>query len=297
MHVTKKIKNTPLAARLSGLGRTSMQAFVRANRASDIMQYGFAAIGLVLLAPLFLVIGLWIKLTSQGPILYRGLRVGKDRRIFTIYKFRTLQVGAEEKIGARLLTDCDAYYTRIGKFLKRTKLDELPQLVNVLKGEMNLVGPRPVRPIFLEKLCCDVPRYPLRFAVKPGMTGLAQVRGGYFTNPKNKLRYELLYMKNRSLLLDVKLIALTVAGIPKECSSGPFSATPPSQPRSSLPSGRASSRGGKRLWRDNTKPHTNGRMYFAVSRVPLSVERSYPETLAFNMLRQMLKCAQPLVKP
>jgi lipopolysaccharide/colanic/teichoic acid biosynthesis glycosyltransferase len=130
------------------------------------MQYSFAAFCLVLMAPLFLVIGLLIKLTSPGPLLYRGLRVGKEGRIFTIYKFRTLQVDAEERIGACLLTDRDAYYTRLGKFLKRTKLDELPQLLNVLKGEMNLVGPRPIRPIFLETLCRDIPRYPIQFAAK-----------------------------------------------------------------------------------------------------------------------------------
>jgi lipopolysaccharide/colanic/teichoic acid biosynthesis glycosyltransferase len=124
-------------------------------------------VSLVLLAPLFLIIGLLIKLTSQGPILCRGLHVGKDGRIFTIYEFCTLHAGAEEKINAQLLADRSAYYTCIGKFLKRTKLDQLPQLVNVLKGEINIVGPRPVRPIFLEKLCGDIPRYPIRPIVKP----------------------------------------------------------------------------------------------------------------------------------
>jgi lipopolysaccharide/colanic/teichoic acid biosynthesis glycosyltransferase len=297
MHVTNEVKNTLLAAQLSKLGGQSACAFVRANRVSDIMQYASAAIGLVLTIPLFLVIGLLIKLTSRGPILYRGLRVGKDGRIFAIYKFRTLQVGAEEKIGARLLSDCDAYYTCIGKFLKRTKFDELPQLVNVLKGEMNLVGPRPVRPIFLEKLCCDIPRYPIRFAVKPGMTGLAQVRGGYFTDPRDKLRYELLYIKNRSLLLDLKLIALTLASIPKEFSSGPFSTKRPSKPRSPLPNSRVSPGAGGLSGGNTTAPPTNGRMLFSGSGLTLSAELSYPPTLAFSMLRQMLRCAQPLVKP
>jgi O-antigen biosynthesis protein WbqP len=117
------------------------------------MQYALAAMSLVLLAPLCLIIGLLIKVTSPGPMLCRGLRVGRNGRVFTTYKFRTLDIGAEEKIGARLLTDCDAYYTCIGKFLKRTKLDALPQLVNVLKGDMNLAGLRPIRPLFLEKLC------------------------------------------------------------------------------------------------------------------------------------------------
>jgi lipopolysaccharide/colanic/teichoic acid biosynthesis glycosyltransferase len=221
MHMTNAAKNTRLMAQFSSLGRPAHTS-VRASHVSDIMQYGFTAVSLVLLAPLFLIIGLLIKLTSQGPILYRGLRVGKDGRIFTIYEFCTLDAGAEEKIGARLLTDRDAYYTCIGKFLKRTKLDQLPQLVNVLKGEMNLVGPRPVRPIFLEKLCGDIPRYPIRLTVKPGMTGLAQAGDGYFMDPKDTLRDKLLPIKNRSLLLALKRIALKIAGIPKGFSSARF---------------------------------------------------------------------------
>jgi lipopolysaccharide/colanic/teichoic acid biosynthesis glycosyltransferase len=137
LHATNKLKNTPLAAQPSRPGRNSIPAFVKANGPSDIMQYGFAAMSLALLAPLFLIIGLLIKFTSQGLILDRGLRLGKDGRMFTIYTFRTLQVGAEEKVGSRLLTGRDAYCICIGKFLKRTKLDELPQPVNILKGEMN----------------------------------------------------------------------------------------------------------------------------------------------------------------
>jgi lipopolysaccharide/colanic/teichoic acid biosynthesis glycosyltransferase len=173
MHITNAVKITLLAAQRSSLVGRLAHACVRASRVSDLIQYGFAAVSLGLLAPLFLIIGLVIKFTSQGPIVYRGLCVGKDGRIFTIYKFRTVHVGAKDKLGARLLTDRHVYYTCIGKFLMRTKLDELPQLVNVLKGEMNLVGPRPVRPIFLEELCGDIPRYPIRFAVKPGIASLA----------------------------------------------------------------------------------------------------------------------------
>jgi lipopolysaccharide/colanic/teichoic acid biosynthesis glycosyltransferase len=222
MYMTNAVKNTLLMAQLSSLGRQSAHTYMRASHVSGITQYGFAAVSLMLLAPLFLIIGLLIKLTSQGLILYRGLRVGKDGRIFTIYEFCTLHAGAEEKIGARLLTDRDAYYTCIGKFLKRTKLAQLPQLVNVLKGEMNIVGPRPVRPIFLEKLCGDIPRYPIRLTVKPGMTGLAQAGDGYFMDPKDTLRDKLLPIKNRSLLLALKRIALKIAGIPKGFSSARF---------------------------------------------------------------------------
>jgi putative colanic acid biosynthesis UDP-glucose lipid carrier transferase len=106
-------------------------------------------VGLLLLSPVMLLVALGVKLGSRGPVFYRGQRVGKDERIFDIFKFRTLQVDAEKQIGARLLTEGDSVYTPIGKFLKKWKLDELPQLFNVLKGDMSLVGPRPVRPIFL----------------------------------------------------------------------------------------------------------------------------------------------------
>ena len=173
MHMTNAVNNTLLMAQLSSLGGYSAPTSVRASHVSDIMQYGCAAVSLLLLAPLFLIIGLMIKLTSRGPILYRGLRVGKDGRIFTMYEFCTLRANAEEKIGAQLLTDHDANYTWIGRLLKRTKLDQLPQLVNVLKGEMNFVGPRPVRPLFLQQLGGEIPRFPVRLTVKPGIMGLA----------------------------------------------------------------------------------------------------------------------------
>ena len=297
MHVTNEVDNTLLAERLSSQGRHSAYAFMKVTRVSDIMQYGFAAVGLVLMAPLFLAIALLIKLTSSGPILYRGLRVGKDGRIFIIYKFRTLHVGAEEKIGARLLNEHDTYYTCLGKFLKRTKIDELPQLVNVLKGEMNVVGPRPIRPIFLEKLCDDIPRYPIRFAVNPGMTGLAQVRGGYFTHPRDKLRYDLLYIKNRSLLLDMKLIALTLVGIPKEFSWGPFSVKCASQPCSPQSNSPAASRTEKVVDTETIRQSKDGNLYAMVGQLSLSAEGSYCGTLAVSPLGQTMECMLPLIRP
>lgn len=168
-----------------------------------------AAFGLILLAPVSAVIAVAVKLTSRGPILYRGERIGRDMKPFTIYKFRTLLVDAERRIGARLLTPGDPLYTPIGRVLKRTKLDEIPQLWNVVRGDMNLVGPRPIRPIFLATSLKEIPNYGLRFLVRPGMTGLAQLRGGYFTHPRDKLRYDLLYMANRSVWLDLKLVLAT----------------------------------------------------------------------------------------
>jgi lipopolysaccharide/colanic/teichoic acid biosynthesis glycosyltransferase len=174
-----------------------------------LWQVVVAAVGFALLLPVSAVVALAIRLTSPGPILYRGQRVGRRGQPFTIYKFRTLMVGAEEKIGGRLLNPGDHLYTPIGRFLKRTKLDEIPQLINVIKGDMNLVGPRPVRPVFLDRLTREIPRYRTRFEVLPGMTGLAQLRGGYFTTPRDKLRYDLLYIRRRSWWLDVKLVSLT----------------------------------------------------------------------------------------
>jgi lipopolysaccharide/colanic/teichoic acid biosynthesis glycosyltransferase len=172
-------------------------------------QVAVAGLGFVLLLPVSALIACAIKLTSRGPIVYRGQRVGRNMEPFSIYKFRTLLVDAEARIGARLLTPGDPLYTPIGRFLKRTKLDEIPQLWNVVRGDMNLVGPRPIRPVFLATSLKEIRDYGLRFVVRPGMTGLAQLRGGYFTHPRDKLRYDLLYIANRSPWLDLKLVLAT----------------------------------------------------------------------------------------
>jgi lipopolysaccharide/colanic/teichoic acid biosynthesis glycosyltransferase len=179
------------------------------------IQAATSAMALVLLSPLFAAIAICIKASSRGPVFYRGTRVGADLRPFTIYKFRTMLEGTESQVGARLLTNeqKDRFCTPVGRILKRTKLDELPQLVNVLKGEMRLVGPRPVRPVFIDALVREVPCYALRFLVPPGVTGIAQLRGGYYTSPRNKLRYDLAYIRNRSLLLDFRVLVLTVVKV------------------------------------------------------------------------------------
>lgn len=178
---------------------------------SSILQGGISAVALTLLSPFFALIAIFIKLSSPGPVFYRGERVGRDLRCFTIYKFRTMFLDTEAQIGRRLLTREEQYRycTPIGRLLKRTKLDELPQLVNVLKGQMRLVGPRPVRPIFLKHLLAEIPDYARRFLVPPGITGIAQLRGGYYTSPRNKFRYDLVYINNRTVLLDLRLVVLT----------------------------------------------------------------------------------------
>lgn len=190
----------------SQLGRIS-----ESDRLIWVIQAFVSLLGFLLLSPLMLLIAVLIKLTDRGPVFYRGERIGRGKRIFKIYKFRTLVQGAEQKIGDRLLRSEDQglYYTKIGRFLKRSKLDELPQLFNVIRGEMRLVGPRPSRPVFLEQSEQEISNYALRFVVPPGITGIAQLRGGYYTSPRNKLRYDLIYIRNRSLFLDLKLILLT----------------------------------------------------------------------------------------
>lgn len=174
------------------------------------LQATMALLALTVLSPVLLVVGIAVKLSSPGPLFYAGVRVGKNQRLYTMYKFRTLREGSEKQIGGRLLSAQDNFYTPIGKFLKRSKLDEIPQLINVLRGEMNFSGPRPLRPIFLERYLQELPHYAERFRVPPGMTGLAQVRGGYFTSARNKLRYDRLYIAHRSISLDAQLVGLTV---------------------------------------------------------------------------------------
>jgi lipopolysaccharide/colanic/teichoic acid biosynthesis glycosyltransferase len=173
------------------------------------VQSALALAALIVLSPVMLLVAILVRATSPGPVLYRGTRLGQGMRPFSIYKFRTLRVGSEGEIGARLLQPRDSFYTPIGRFLKRTKLDEIPQLWNVVRGDMNLVGPRPVRPVFLEEFLATIPGYARRFAMKPGLTGVSQLRGGYFTTPAAKLRYEMWYLRERSVSLDLAILTLT----------------------------------------------------------------------------------------
>lgn len=177
-----------------------------------LWQVPVSILALIVLSPLLLIISILIKLSSKGPILYKHQRVGKDEKRFWLYKFRTLKNGSDVKLGDATPNHKNvlSYSTPIGRFLRKTKLDELPQLLNVIKGDMNLVGPRPVRPIFLERYKREMPLYTERFRVKPGLTGKAQLRGGYNTREKDKLRYELLYIKRRGLGLDLSIILLTL---------------------------------------------------------------------------------------
>jgi lipopolysaccharide/colanic/teichoic acid biosynthesis glycosyltransferase len=214
----------------------------RAKRALDIV---CAVSMLVLLAPVMLLVALAVRLTSPGPILFRQIRTGlnlrtsRDRRAdrsdsagderrqksndrrqescygrpFVLYKFRTMRIDAERN-GAQFATKGDPRVTSIGRFLRKTRLDELPQLWNVLRGEMSLVGPRPERPEFIESLSHEVPNYLLRLGIKPGLTGLAQVLNGYdndIAGFRRKVALDLLYLQNCCLANDLKILIRTVS--------------------------------------------------------------------------------------
>lgn len=194
-----------LAFMIEKLGLTSEQAFVK--RMFDLT---LSFIGLIIISPMMFLVATLIKLTSKGPAFFKQERITGGNRSFNVIKFRTMDMNAEAETGPVLSEENDPRVTPLGKFLRRTRIDELPQLFNVLKGEMSLVGPRPERPFFVEQFIQDIPEYSHRFAVKAGMTGYAQVLGNYSTSPEDKLRYDLMYIRNYSLLLDIKLIINTL---------------------------------------------------------------------------------------
>lgn len=174
-----------------------------------LFQIFFSTAALFFLSPLFALVSLLVIINSPGPVFYRGARVGKDNTVFRLIKFRTLPVRYEERVGRRLLTEKERYSGIIANLIIRLKLDEIPQLINVIRGEMALVGPRPVRPVFYSKYSKEIPGYAKRFQVKPGITGLAQIIGGYYMAPEDKLKYDLLYVQNKSIAFDMKIIFLT----------------------------------------------------------------------------------------
>lgn len=168
----------------------------------------FGSLAIVVVAfPLMVVSVLLVKLTSAGPVLYRQERVGKDGRLFTLYKFRTMIDGAEKHVGPVWAAKDDERITPLGRILRRTRLDELPQLYNILRGDMSLVGPRPERPYFVQR---HKALQGARLAVKPGLTGLAQVSSFYDLKPAHKVKYDYLYIQNRSLLLNAYILLRTI---------------------------------------------------------------------------------------
>jgi lipopolysaccharide/colanic/teichoic acid biosynthesis glycosyltransferase len=189
-----------------------------------------AAVALVLLLPVMFLVALVVRLTSKGPIIYTQVRVGEDRRarsatndhrrvydhggrLFRMYKFRTMRVDAEADGKAVWAQKQDPRTTPVGRFLRSTRLDELPQLVNVLKGDMNIVGPRPERPSIFAQLRNDIPQYAQRQLVKPGITGWAQINQAYdscLDDVRNKVRYDLEYVTRRGVRHDLRIMSMTL---------------------------------------------------------------------------------------
>lgn len=193
---------------IDNLGLTFQQRLFK-----RIFDLAFSLLALVLTLPIQLLLALLIRLDSRGPAIYTQERNTLNGKVFCVYKFRTMKKDAEARYGAYQSSETDPRLTRIGRFLRRHHLDELPQFLNVLKGEMSVVGPRSDRPITIDRFESRIPGYRQRLKVKSGITGLAQVMGHYNTDPEDKLRFDLMYMKNYSLLLDLRIIGLTILAV------------------------------------------------------------------------------------
>jgi exopolysaccharide biosynthesis polyprenyl glycosylphosphotransferase len=193
---------------LVGVRRSQLRgAAAVAKRAIDVL---VSTVLLVLFSPVLLVVSILIKLTMPGPILFRQERIGRQRRPFVIYKFRSMIPDAEAKTGPTVAKPGDSRVTTLGKFLRRSSLDELPQLYNVLRGDMSLVGPRPQPTFFDERYSGEVPRYLERQQVRPGLTGWAEVNDLRGAAPiSDRTMYDVYYIENWSLALDLKCIVLT----------------------------------------------------------------------------------------
>lgn len=172
-----------------------------------LMDIILSLIVLIVFLPIWVVVAILIKVTSQGPILFLQDRPGQYKKIFKVYKFRTMKIGSEKMIKGQEVMKNDDRVTLIGKFLRRTKIDEIPQVLNVLKGEMSLVGPRPERIASLEDYDDEISK---RLNMRPGMTGLAQVSGNIYLNLQDRYRFDVYYVENYSLWLDIKIIFRTV---------------------------------------------------------------------------------------
>ena len=174
-----------------------------------ILDIAVAVTALIILSPVMLITAVMIKLDSKGPVLYSQERVGLYGKTFFVHKFRSMKQDAEAKCGPVLAAEGDPRITKLGGFMRATRLDELPQLFNVLKGEMSIVGPRPERPFFVKQFIAQKPEYDYRHNVKPGITGLAQIAGKYNTSAYDKLIYDLLYIQDFSVKTDLMIMLQT----------------------------------------------------------------------------------------
>lgn len=176
------------------------------HRVLDII---IGIVGLVISIPILIIFGIMIKKEDGGPIFYKQDRLGKDGKVIFIYKLRSMRVDAE-KNGAVWAEKNDPRITKVGRFIRKTRIDEIPQFLNILKGEMSIIGPRPERPTLTMEFNEKIPGFINRLVVKPGLTGYAQVNGGYDISPEDKIKDDLYYIKNRSVFLDLNILLKTV---------------------------------------------------------------------------------------
>jgi lipopolysaccharide/colanic/teichoic acid biosynthesis glycosyltransferase len=187
--------------------------YLMIKRTMDIF---VGVLGMILLSPLFLVVAILIKIDSRGPVFFNQERVGKDGRLFEIHKFRTMVVDAERKTGPVWAVEDDPRLTFVGRFLRKSKIDEFPQFLNLLKGEMTMVGPRPERPFFVNHFVQRIPGYDRRLDVTPGITGLAQLTNGYdqcAADVIHKLQSDISYIRQMGLPMDLKLLGKTFLAV------------------------------------------------------------------------------------
>lgn len=207
--------DTPLLL-VKGTGLTPAQRVCK--RLMDIL---LCSIAMIVAAPVMAVVAMAIKLEDGGPVFFKQKRMTRGGREFDILKFRSMIVDAEKYAGAVLATDNDPRITKVGRFIRATRLDEIPQILNILKGDMSIVGPRPERKVIADEYCKDIPEFAYRLKVRGGLTGYAQIYGKYNTSAYDKLRLDLMYIENYSFMLDIKLIILTLRIIfSKESTEG-----------------------------------------------------------------------------
>lgn len=174
-----------------------------------ILDVFLSLVGLIITFPIVIVFVMLIRLESPGPAFFIQERVGKDGRYFNLIKLRSMVIDAE-KNGAQWAKKNDSRITKVGSFIRKTRIDELPQLINVLKGDMSLVGPRPERPVFTAQFDEEIPGFVNRLLVKPGLTGWAQVNGGYDITPEEKYKLDMYYIKNRGFIMDLLICLKTI---------------------------------------------------------------------------------------
>ena len=208
--------DTPLLL-VKGRGMTLPQRICK--RAFDVV---VCSLAMVVAAPIMLVVAIAIKIEDGGPVFYTQKRVSLDGKVFDILKFRSMIVDAEKDGCSRPATDNDPRITKVGRITRATRIDELPQLLNIIKGDMSLVGPRPERVEHIEEFCKTIPEFGFRLKVKGGLTGYAQIYGKYNTSPYDKLRLDLMYIENYSFMLDIKLILMTIRIMLKKESTEGF---------------------------------------------------------------------------